>query len=97
MRGKQLIKGKRGYYVTPSIHRCNEFNQNSHFLTSEIFRPNCTFIPYESIEEAIRIANSTEYGLACALFTRDEAIYQECVRDIDTGLLNLNRSTCGAS
>ena len=67
------------------------------FLTSEIFGPSATFIPYKNIEEAIHFANSTEYGLAAAVFTQSPKLYQQCFADLDAGLVNLNRSTCGAS
>lgn len=97
MRGKQLDRPKKGHYVTPSIHLADRWNNDSMFLQSEIFGPNVTFIPYDTIEEAIQIANSTEYGLASAIFTKDLNIYQQCVDDIDSGLVNFNRSTVGAS
>lgn len=97
MRGKQLDRPKKGHYVTPSIHLAEKWNNDSMFLQSEIFGPNVTFIPYDTIEEAIQIANSTEYGLASAVFTRNHAIYEKCVDDIDSGLINFNRSTVGAS
>jgi len=98
MRGKHLSDKKfQGHYVSPSIHLCHKWNEQSHFLQSEIFGPNCTFVPYEDIEEAIQIANSTEYGLASSVFTKDEDIFLKCLEDIDAGLVNLNRSTCGAN
>jgi succinylglutamic semialdehyde dehydrogenase len=97
MRGKQLDKNKKGYYVTPSIHRAAKWSNDSMFLQSEIFGPNVTFIPYDTIDEAISIANATEYGLASAIFTRDQSLYQYCLEEIDSGLLNFNRSTVGAS
>lgn len=97
MRGKQLQRGKPGHYVSPSIHVAKTFDHKSHFLVSEIFGPNCTFIPYDDIEEAISIANATEYGLASCLFTQDRSIYEKCVLEVESGLMNWNRSTCGAS
>lgn len=97
MRGKQLEKKHKGYYVSPSIHYTNRFNPQSHFLTSELFGPNCTFISYNDIEEAIDIANSTEFGLAASVFSGDRAIYEKCAHEVETGLINFNRSTCGAS
>lgn len=97
MRGKQLDKTKKGHYVSPSIHLAERWNNDSMFLHSEIFGPNVTFIPYDTIEEAIAIANATEYGLAAAVFTKDPAIFKMCVEEIDSGLVNFNRSTVGAS
>jgi acyl-CoA reductase-like NAD-dependent aldehyde dehydrogenase len=46
--------------VTPGMKVCSR----------EIFGPVCSVIPYESLEEAFREANATEYGLQAAIFTR---------------------------
>lgn len=97
MRGKHLERAQEGHYVSPSIHLADKWDDNSHFLASEIFGPNCTFIPYDTVEEAINIANATEYGLAASVFTKSQDIYRQCLEDIDSGLVNLNRSTSGAS
>lgn len=93
----KLDIGYEGHYVSPSIHYLAKPQLAGKFIQDEIFGPNCTFIPYDSIEEAIHIANSTDYGLAASIFTRDTEIYKTCLRDIDSGLLNLNRSTVGAT
>jgi succinylglutamic semialdehyde dehydrogenase len=97
MRGKQISKKFKGHYVSPSIHLSKTMDKKSHFLMSEIFGPNCTFIPFKEIEEAIEIANSTEYGLVASVFTKDKSIFQKCLQEIEAGLINLNRSTIGAS
>jgi succinylglutamic semialdehyde dehydrogenase len=97
MRGKVIDRPKKGHYVSPSIHLASNWNNDSMFLQSEIFGPNITFIPYDTIEDAIQIANATEYGLASAIFTRNRSLYDLCVDEIDSGLVNYNRSTVGAS
>jgi len=97
MRGKLLEKNFKGHYVSPSIHYTEKFSKKSHFLMSEIFGPNCTFIPYDEIEEAIAIANGTEFGLAASVFSNDQSVYQKCIQEIDAGQVNFNRSTVGAS
>lgn len=97
MRGKNIDKPKKGFYVSPSIHLAQSWNNDSIFLHSEIFGPNVTFIPYDTIDEAIKIANATEYGLAASVFTKDVNIYKLCIDEIDAGLVNFNRSTVGAS
>lgn len=94
---KRLDVGYEGYYVSPSIHYAKKPDLNGKFIQEEIFGPNCFFVPYDDIEEAITIANSTQYGLAASVFTRSTDIYQLCLRDIEAGLINLNRSTVGAS
>ena len=94
----EMLKLKfEGYYLSPSIHYLKEAKKENPFTQEEIFGPNCTFIPYTDIEDAIRIANISDYGLAAAIFTQDQGIYHECLRDIDAGIINLNRSTVGAS
>lgn len=96
---KEMEIGFKGHYVNPTIHYLKEglATKSNPFTQEEIFGPNCTFTPYEDIEEAIRIANISDYGLAASIFTQDQDIYKLCLRDIDSGLINLNRSTVGAS
>jgi len=97
MRGKVLNKSFPGHYVSPSIHLAKSMDPKSHFLMSEIFGPNATLLPFREIEEAIEIVNGTEYGLASAVFTKDKSIYEKCLNEINAGIVNLNRSTVGAS
>lgn len=94
---RKLDVGYNGYYVSPSIHYAKKPNLQGKFVQEEVFGPSCFFVPYEDIDEAIHIANSTQYGLAASVFTRDADIYNLCLRDIDAGLINLNRSTVGAT
>jgi succinylglutamic semialdehyde dehydrogenase len=86
-----------GHYVSPSLHYLEKADLKGKFVQEEIFGPNACLLPYDDIEEAIAAANCTEYGLAAAVFTRDADIFKLCLRDIDAGLINLNRSTVGAT
>lgn len=87
----------QGHYVSPSLHYLENADLHGKFVQEEIFGPNACFLPYDELDEAIQAANCTEYGLAASVFTRDGAVYQRCLRDIDAGLINLNRSTVGAT
>lgn len=87
----------KGHYVVPTIHYIEEALKSNPFTQEEVFGPNCCFVPYEDIEDAIRIANISDYGLAASVFTQDKSVYELCLRDIQSGLINLNRSTVGAS
>ncbi len=93
MRGKQIDKQNPGYFVTPSIQLTNSFDKKSRFLTSEILAPTATFIPYKDIEEAIDIANSTEYGLVSSVYTNNSKIKEKCLDDLQSGLININVPT----
>lgn len=97
MRGKQLEKKFKGYYVSPSIHLAEKWSTKSLFLLSEIFGPNCTIVPYSEIEEVFEAIKTIEYGLASCVFTKSQSVFHKCIENIDSGLINLNRSTCGAS
>lgn len=97
MRGKSLEKATPGHYVTPSIHLAKSFDRKSHFLTNEIFGPNATFIPYSDLDEGFEIANSTEYGLAASIFSDKQEDFERAIIELDSGLVNFNRSTVGAS
>lgn len=97
MRGKALEKKFRGNYVSPSIHFMDKADPKSHFLKSELFGPNTIFIPYDEIEEAIEIANITNYGLAFSIFTEQESLFEKCIQEVNAGIINKNRSTVGAS
>ncbi len=94
---RKLDTGFEGYYVSPSIHYAKKPDLSGKFIQEEIFGPNCFFVPYDDIEEAIAITNCTPYGLAASVFTRSQDVYQLCLRDIEAGLVNLNRSTVGAT
>ena len=87
----------QGHYVAPTIHYLQQAKKENPFTQEEIFGPNCTFIPYENLEDAIEIANISDYGLAASIFTQQRDVYELCLRDIDAGIINLNRSTVGAS
>ncbi len=86
-----------GHYVSPSLHYLEKADLKGKFVQEEIFGPNACFLPYDDIDEALAAANCTEYGLAASVFTRDQALFQRCLRDLDAGIINLNRSTVGAS
>jgi hypothetical protein len=44
------------HYVSPSIHYAKKPNLQGKFIQEEIFGPNCFFVPYDNIEEAIHLA-----------------------------------------
>jgi succinylglutamic semialdehyde dehydrogenase len=97
MRGKQLELKHKGHYVTPSIHLVKKFDPNSVYQKSEIFGPNVAVYRTRDFDETLKIVNSTGYGLAMALFTKNKTIYEKALLEAKVGLLNWNRTTNGAS
>jgi acyl-CoA reductase-like NAD-dependent aldehyde dehydrogenase len=59
-------------------------------MKEETFGPLLPVIPYDNIEEAIKIANSTTYGLSGAVFTRDIEEGRKIASKIKTGSVNIN-------
>ncbi|MEW6056028.1 MAG: aldehyde dehydrogenase family protein [Bdellovibrionota bacterium] len=101
MRGKALELDWKGHYVTPSIClvRNNSISQvrKSVYQQTEIFGPNVAIYGFDKIEEAVELANATQYGLVFSVFTKSKESYEKISEDLRAGLINWNRSTVGAS
>jgi len=59
----------------------------------ESFGPVVTIVPVDGDEEAVRVANDTEYGLAAAVFGGDVDHALEIARRIESGICHVNSST----
>ncbi len=97
MRGKVLELTPQGHYVTPSIALVKKHNPDSVYQKSEIFGPNVGIYEIEDIEEAVEINNSSGFGLAMSVFSKDRSIFEQVLAGAKVGILNWNRTTNGAS
>lgn len=97
MRGKSFETEVKGYYVTPSIHLVKAFDPKSIYQKTEIFGPNVAIYRSSDFDRTLDIVNSTGYGLCMSLFTKNMDLYNEALLKAKVGLLNLNRTTNGAS
>jgi benzaldehyde dehydrogenase (NAD) len=59
----------------------------------ESFGPVVAIIPVEDAEEAVRVANDTEYGLSSAVFSADEDAAMAIARQLETGVCHINDAT----
>ncbi len=66
-------------------------------LSEEVFAPFLRVIRVKTFEEAIDEANSTEYGLATSILTKDKNLYHEYLQKAKFGLVNWNKQTGGSS
>ncbi|MBC7754621.1 MAG: aldehyde dehydrogenase family protein, partial [Moraxellaceae bacterium] len=82
---------------TPSIHLVKSFDPKSIYQKTEIFGPNVAIYRSSDFDNTLEIVNSTGYGLCMSLFTKNMELYKEALLKARVGLLNLNRTTNGAS
>lgn len=56
----------------------------------EVFAPILPVITYETVEEAIELANDTPYGLGAYVFTEDHDLFHQIAREIQSGMVQMN-------
>ena len=79
---------KDGYFIEPTL--IEGLPPACRTNQEEIFGPVVTLMPFKSEEDAIAIANGTEYGLAAALWTKDAARAKRVAAKIDSGIVWVN-------
>lgn len=77
-----------GWYVAPTLFA--DVTPDMRIAQEEIFGPVLAVMPYDSIEEAIEIANGTEYGLSGAVFAKDDKTAEGIARQVRTGQIGIN-------
>jgi len=89
-------RGLRGCYVSPAVHRVEE-RRASVYQREELFGPDLAVHHASSLEEAVAIANETDYGLAASVHTLSEASFERALSGLACGVVNWNAPTVGAS
>ncbi len=89
-------RGLEGAYRSPALHRVHRAAQ-SPFELEELFGPSLSVYSAESDEEAIALANATDYGLAASVHTQSADRFARCFAGLQCGLVNQNAPTVGAS
>ena len=98
--GARLVTGggtptglDRGYFVEPTIF--DNVSPEMRIFKEEIFGPVLSVAAANNLEEAIRFANSVEYGLTTSIFTRDIDTIMRFVEDVEVGMVHVNEPTIG--
>jgi phenylacetaldehyde dehydrogenase len=91
--GAELVAGRRavpdrGYYVAPTI--LHNVAPDAEIVRDEVFGPVVTAMPFRDLDEAIRLANDTEYGLSASVWTRDLGKALSVVKRLNAGTVWVN-------
>ena len=84
----------KGWFHEPTVFV--DCNPGMRICQEEIFGPVVSVMPFDTFEEALRIANGVNYGLSAAIYTRNVNNAFVAQRDIETGIVYVNAPTIGA-
>jgi aldehyde dehydrogenase (NAD+) len=88
--GKGLEKG---YFVKPTVF--DHVTPDMRIAREEIFGPVLSVLRVKDFDEAMQVANDTEYGLSSSIFSNDAARIFRFVDEIETGMTHINSPTTG--
>ncbi len=89
--GQRVIldgKNKEGYFIAPTV--IEGLDENCRTNKEEIFGPVVTIAPFNDEADAVRIANSTDYGLAATIWTSNLNTANRVAGNIDSGIVWIN-------
>jgi aldehyde dehydrogenase (NAD+) len=92
--GARLVTGGgrpegRGWFVEPTVFA--DVSNDQTIAREEVFGPVLSIIPYDGEEDAIRIANDSEYGLGGSVWTTDTEHGTDVARRVQTGTIGVNQ------
>jgi aldehyde dehydrogenase (NAD+) len=80
----------RGYFLQPTVFA--DVRNDMRIAREEIFGPVLSVLPFDDVEDAVRIANDSPYGLGGAIYATDTARALEVAKRIRTGIININNA-----
>ena len=95
--GGEVLKSDdlaKGNFYAPTVF--TDVTPDMRIAKEEIFGPVVSIITVNSLEEAIEVNNSVEFGLSSAIYSENVNRVFQAIRDLDTGLVYINAGTSGA-
>jgi acyl-CoA reductase-like NAD-dependent aldehyde dehydrogenase len=92
-KGAELVTGGKaqGLCFTPTV--LMGVTPEMRVYSEESFGPVVAIMPVDGVDEAVRVANDTEYGLSAAVFSQDVDIAMDVARRLETGICHINDAT----
>ena len=84
---------RKGYFIQPTVF--DRVTPDMRIAREEIFGPILSVLRVRNFEEAMLVANDSEYGLSSSIFTNDAARIFRFVDEIETGMTHINSPTTG--
>lgn len=84
---------EKGYWYEPTV--LTDVTINMPAAQDEIFGPVLPILKIKNYEQAVEMTNSSSYGLACYLFTKDYGIINRSSSDLEVGTIFVNRAVGG--
>ena len=91
--GGEAISGMRGHFMAPTVFR--DVTPDMEIAQAEVFGPVLAVIAFDTEEQAIAIANGTEFGLVAGVFTQDLNRALRCARRLRAGQVFINEWYAG--
>lgn len=86
--GQRPAQLNRGWFYSPTLFA--DVDNNSSLAQDEVFGPVTAVIPYDGLDEAVTLANQSKFGLACSIYSRDEAQALSLASRIRAGGIAIN-------
>ena len=86
--GNQILKNTGGYYMEPTV--VTNVKPNSTLFKEEVFGPVLAVSRFKTEEEAVTLANGTEFGLSAGIWTSNLAKAHKMVSKVKAGVVNVN-------
>jgi acyl-CoA reductase-like NAD-dependent aldehyde dehydrogenase len=83
-----------GYLIAPTLFE--DVADDAFLSCEEVFGPVSSLYRFGTIGEAIERANAVRFGLSASVFTTSLATAQQCVEELESGILHVNSQTAGA-
>ena len=86
----------KSFFSTPMVYKSEWRGHEAPYLREEVFGPHVAIIPFDTTEDAIRIYNDTEYGLAVGILTNDFRKARIMRDECDAGMIYWNGGSIAA-